>query len=44
MPMVELGPEAQLKDTNNRVVIFLLKSLGRNHILMARSIAEGPNF
>ena len=37
MLKVKLGPEAQLRDTNNRVVIFLLDSLCRkglfkNHI------------
>ena len=44
MPEVMLGPEAQPRDTNDRVVLFLLDTLGRKHILMARSIAEGPNF
>ena len=41
---VKLVHEAQLRDTNGRVVLFLLSTLGRKHILMARSFAEGPNF
>ena len=44
IPEVKLVPEAQPRDTNNRVVLFLLDTLGRKHILMARSITEGPNF
>ena len=41
---VKLVPEAQPRDTNGRVVLFPLSTLGRKHILMARSMAEGPNF
>ena len=41
---VKLVPEAQPRDTNGRVVLSLLSTLGRKHILMARSLAEGPNF
>ena len=44
IPEVKLVPEAQPRDTNNRGVLSLLSTLGRKHILMARSIAEGPNF
>ena len=44
IPKVKFVPEAQPRDTNNRGVLFLLSTLGRKHILMARSIAEGPNF
>ena len=44
IPEVKLVPEAQPRDTNNRGVLFLLSMLGRNHILMAQSEAEGPNF
>ena len=44
MPEVKLGPEAQPRDANNRGVLFLLDTYGRKHILIARSIAEGPNF
>ena len=44
IPEVKLVPEAQPRDTNGRVVLFPLSTLGRKHILMARSIAEGPNF
>ena len=44
IPEVKLEPEAQPRDSNNRVVLFLLSTLGRKHILMARSFAEGPNF
>ena len=36
-------PEVQPRDTNDRVVLFPLSMLGRKHILMARSVAEGPN-
>jgi len=43
-PKVKLVPEAQPRDTNGRVVLFPLTILGRKHILMARSIAEGPIF
>ena len=44
IPQVKLVPEAQPRDTNNQGVLSLLSTLGRKHILMARSIAEGPNF
>ena len=44
IPEVKLVPEAQPRDTNGRVVLFPLSTLGRKHILMARSLAEGPNF
>ena len=44
MPEVRLGPEAQPKDANNRVVLFLLDTKGRKHILMVRRVAEGPNY
>ena len=41
---VKLVPEAQPRDTNGRVVLFPLSTLGNKHILMARSLAEGPIF
>jgi len=41
-PKLKLVPEAQPRDTNVRVVLFPLTILGRKHILMARSMAEGP--
>ena len=44
IPEVKLVPEAQPRDTNNRGVLFPLATIGCKHILMARSIAEGPNF
>ena len=44
IPEVKLVPEAQPRDTNGRVVLFPLSTLGRKHILMAQSVAEGPNF
>ena len=44
IPEVKLVPEAQPRDTNGRVVLLPLSTLGRKYILMARSIAEGPNF
>ena len=40
----KVSAEAKPMDTNGRVVLFPLSILGRKHILMARSIAEGPNF
>ena len=40
----KLVTEAQPRDTNNRGVLFPLATVGHKHILMARSIAEGPNF
>ena len=43
IPKVKLVPEAKLRDTNNRVVFFPLSVLGLKHILMAQSMAEGPN-
>ena len=44
IPEVKLVPEAQLRDTNGRVVLFPLSMFGRKHILMARSMAEGTNY
>ena len=44
MPEVKLGPEAQPRDANNQGVLFLLDTKGRKHILIARIIAEGPDF
>ena len=44
IPEVKLVPKTQPRDTNGQVVLFPLSTLGRKHILMARSIAEGPNF
>ena len=41
---VKLVPEAQPRDTNDQGVLFPLSTLGRKHILMARSMAEVPNF
>ena len=43
IPEVKLVPKAQPRDTNDQVVLFPLSMIGRNHILMARSMAEGPN-
>ena len=43
IPEVGLVPEAKPRDTNNQVVLFSLSILDREHILMARSVAEGPN-
>ena len=43
IPEVGLVPEAKPRDTNNQVVLFSLSMLDREHILMARSVAEGPN-
>ena len=43
IPEVKLVPEAKLRDTNNRVVLFPVYILGRKHILMAQSMAECPN-
>ena len=42
IPKVKFVPEAQLMDTNDQGVLSLLMTVGRKHILMARSIAEGP--
>ena len=36
-------PEAQPRDTNGRVVLIPLSTLGRKYVLMARSLAEGPS-
>ena len=44
IPEVKLVPQAQPRDTNGRVVLFLLSTRGRKHILMSRSLTEGPNF
>ena len=44
IPEVKLVPEAQPRDTNGRIVLFPLSTLGRKHLLMALSFAEGPNF
>ena len=41
---VKLEPESQPRDSNNRVVLFSLSTLGRKHIQMVRSIAEDPIF
>ena len=38
-----LVPEVQPRDTNNWGILSALASVGRKHILMARSTAEGPN-
>ena len=43
IPEVKLVPEEKPRDTNGRIVLFLLYILGCKHILMARSMAEGPN-
>ena len=44
IPKVKLVPEVQPRDTNDRQVLSLLMTVGRKHILIARSVAEGPNF
>ena len=44
IPEVKLVPEAKPRDNNNRGVLSALATIGPKHILMARSIAEGPNF
>ena len=44
IPEVKSVPEAQPRDTNDQGVLFPLSTLGRKHILMARSMAEVPNF
>ena len=44
IPEEKFVPEAQPRDTNDRGVLFPLSMLGRKHIVMARSVAEGPNF
>lgn len=44
IPEVKLVPEAEPRDTNNQGVLSLISTLGQKLILMARSIAEGPNF
>ena len=43
IPEGKLVPEAQPRDTNNQRILSALATVGRKHILMARSIAEGPN-
>ena len=40
---VKLVPETKWRDTNGQVILFPLSILGHKHILMAQSIAEGPN-
>ena len=44
IPEVKLVPEGQPRDTNNRRILSALAAIGRKHILMAQSIAEGPNY
>ena len=46
IPEVKLVSEAQPRDrdTIGQVVLFSLSNLGRKHILMAQSIAEGIQF
>jgi len=39
-----LVQEVQQRDSNNQMILFLLSDVGRNHILMARILAKGPNF
>ena len=36
--------KAQLSASDEASALLLLSNLGRKHILMARSKAEGPNF
>ena len=43
IPKVKLVPEVKPWDTNNWEVLFPLSILGCKHILMAQSMAEGPN-
>ena len=43
IPEVKLVPKAQPRDTNDQVVLFPLSMIGRKHILIARSMAEGPS-
>ena len=40
---VKLVPETKWRDTNGQVILFPLSILCHKHILMAHSIAEGPN-
>ena len=44
MTEVKLVPEAQPKDTNNSGILSALASIGREHILMAWSLAEGLKY
>ena len=44
IPEVKLVPKAQPRDTNNLRILSALAAIGRKHILMARSVAEGPNY
>ena len=39
---VKLVPEAQPRDTNGRVVLFPLSTLGRKHILMPEALLRAP--
>ena len=43
IPEGKLVPEAQPRDTNNRGILSPLATLSHKRILMAQSIAEGPN-
>ena len=43
MPDGKLVAEMLPRDTNNREIFSTLASIGRKHILMARSVAEAPN-
>ena len=44
IPEVKLVSEAQPRDANNRRILSALAAIGRKHILMAQSVAEGPNY
>ena len=44
IPKVKLMPKAQPRDINARGVFSLSMTVGRKHILIARSVAEGPIF
>ena len=44
IPEVKLVPEVQQRDTNNRRILSALAAIGRKHIVMAQSVAEGPNY
>ena len=44
IPEVKLVPKMQLRDTNDRKVLFTLSILGHKHILVALSMAEAPKF
>ena len=43
IPEVKLVSRVQPRDSKDQGVLFLLTTFGRKHILMARSIAGGPN-